>query len=1392
MSNNNNYVVRPLNGTNNSNSGRSASNTTTSIPSAPPLESSSPTTQKQPSSIVHNIYPPVNNFGAATAFPNNNTSSAASTIYPKLPDQQLSVNQHLYNIQKQHQRPSNSNNNSTNNGSSQQPMSKSSVPNTSTKKTSKKNEPSSAKILYDSSSQLISGISSYVKSIPWTNIAKQFNENVIQPYSTYVSSAIGSGISITNNTSGGDMSQCNSDTNIYTSHLGRLIWSDLRFLPVTDSNSTDERLFMILAFTNGFQIFDINDPNNVREIITSSSDEWELNKESISEIIGRTMNVVSSANNTDNAPTTNGSISNAVPENNFEQTEQEENSIENSGPITVMNSDLDRNQDHSSFFNLDYVDHDYEEISSAQPTNPPKSTLNIDDWYNRMLDDSDYEEEYSLDQTRREPTKPASTATTTTPLYTPEKVKETKDEVKKQPESVTPSTSQQPPETEEPTNREIYYPEMNVPDTLGPIKMATLLSRPSKKAIKRSEKRAFDQPSYLNYYPLVAVVTETEPNIVHLYSLKYQCFLDDSVKIYCHNPNTEKVTVFQTVSSEDSFIVSDSSGQIFFLDPCTFNLLSQGVCFPSPDNFTKNYSSENDSKKKRKNQKKRIDPKAYGGIIACRNRFAAFASGTEVLNAKLDFTTRINSTLTERSWEVAKKAATGIYMLGDLGLKKVSKYWFEDGKKKSSDSESGSDGSNDNSEDEGLNDEEASFSSLWNGDIPQELLSYQQTVGTVEIRDLKTNRVLMHFRAHNEPIAAMAFDRTGTLLCTAPISGKYLNVFQILPNCYGANGDSIASEKNVKLLYRLYRGLTSAHIQDIHFSVNSKWVAACSARGTIHLYAINPTGGPIDPRFHFNGEQENQSANSNEPIVLNVIARIHDPTAGKRTNSLGQPLTQTRSVFQLYALPEIKSQSTIEASEKFSTEEDLYWERQNATINNENILVTLNCGMLSYYLLKPQLKKRDRAASAENLSRTTVGTASSGISMVAISSDRPVYSPEDFELSLNVELLARFDTFQPQFTPQELAYDALTGQPTRNEEETVMEIQRKKKLHSITWNQLLGKVNEMDTTYQARYVDETQDMLSKWISNVELETHSYPTNPLWATGHFKFKTIKSNSDILENANDNTIFKIGDNDYDQISDISKSLYIKVSNPIPLNHAENFLQDDPKPETVKSDVIIKAITTPISQPPTKITVPLSKIAVPDSKKPTIIPQPILNTGRNKSPVKQFQPQVKIVEEKKTIIDSIVDGEVSSEEDEEVSTVQQQTDVPYVGKSFFGDIQPQQQPTVQYTKPKDLKEDNLLFFSHMENYFDKSEREQNGETDTTVRNGSESPETKPTLIPNHFSLSSSIHQDYFNDEEDAHSELERREQFLNTSLLKESIMINHLEDDDDDEEKLDEYFN
>ncbi|XP_068628127.1 uncharacterized protein [Battus philenor] len=116
--------------------------------------------------------------------------------------------------------------------------------------------------------------------------------------------------------------------------------------------------------------------------------------------------------------------------------------------------------------------------------------------------------------------------------------------------------------------------------------------------------------------------------------------------------------------------------------------------------------------------------------------------------------------------------------------------------------------------------------------------------------------IVAHFLAHSEAIIALKFDPSGMLLVTADRRGHDFHVFRINPHPFGP---TLAS---VHHLYILHRGDTTAKVQDIALSADSRWTAISTLRGTTHVFAISPYGGACGVRTH------------TQPRVVNRLSRF--------------------------------------------------------------------------------------------------------------------------------------------------------------------------------------------------------------------------------------------------------------------------------------------------------------------------------------------------------------------------------------------------------------------------------------------------------------------------------------------------------------------------------------
>ncbi|XP_076035615.1 BCAS3 microtubule associated cell migration factor-like [Oratosquilla oratoria] len=137
------------------------------------------------------------------------------------------------------------------------------------------------------------------------------------------------------------------------------------------------------------------------------------------------------------------------------------------------------------------------------------------------------------------------------------------------------------------------------------------------------------------------------------------------------------------------------------------------------------------------------------------------------------------------------------------------------------------------------------------------ITSNQPTVGVVTILDTQrvahgevtlnssVEGIIAHFTAHQgSPIVALQFDPSGMLLLTADKQGHSFHLFRIFPH------PLTSAQTAVHHLYTLYRGDTTAKVTDITFSLDSRWVAVSTHRGTTHVFPITPYGGNIGVRTH--------------------------------------------------------------------------------------------------------------------------------------------------------------------------------------------------------------------------------------------------------------------------------------------------------------------------------------------------------------------------------------------------------------------------------------------------------------------------------------------------------------------------------------------------------------
>ncbi|KAL0487320.1 hypothetical protein AKO1_012201 [Acrasis kona] len=109
---------------------------------------------------------------------------------------------------------------------------------------------------------------------------------------------------------------------------------------------------------------------------------------------------------------------------------------------------------------------------------------------------------------------------------------------------------------------------------------------------------------------------------------------------------------------------------------------------------------------------------------------------------------------------------------------------------------------------------------------------------------------------------------------------------------------------------------------------------------------------------------------------------------------------------------------------------------------------------------------------------------------------------------------------------------------------------------------------------------------SKWISHAEIETYQQPNLFLWMTGQFKFKTFTSIESFAHEMYPSPTIQInheetnrhGDDDDDD--DMSKSVMIRITDPIPVRNDDLYDLVYHGDCTVKDGSILKAMSTPLN--------------------------------------------------------------------------------------------------------------------------------------------------------------------------------------------------------------------
>ncbi|KAJ3553080.1 hypothetical protein NM688_g3809 [Phlebia brevispora] len=130
----------------------------------------------------------------------------------------------------------------------------------------------------------------------------------------------------------------------------------------------------------------------------------------------------------------------------------------------------------------------------------------------------------------------------------------------------------------------------------------------------------------------------------------------------------------------------------------------------------------------------------------------------------------------------------------------------------------------------------------------------------------------------HQPISEIEFAPDGTSLVVASKDGQTMKVYRLRPLCKALRADAATAgllpddqyseaglHRDIDLplayppwhIYDLRRGRTSAIVERLSWAHDGRWLAVGTRKRTVHLFALNPYGGPTDEGSHLAGRVMN-------------------------------------------------------------------------------------------------------------------------------------------------------------------------------------------------------------------------------------------------------------------------------------------------------------------------------------------------------------------------------------------------------------------------------------------------------------------------------------------------------------------------------------------------------
>ncbi|XP_050411358.1 BCAS3 microtubule associated cell migration factor isoform X1 [Patella vulgata] len=391
--------------------------------------------------------------------------------------------------------------------------------------------------------------------------------------------------------------------------------------------------------------------------------------------------------------------------------------------------------------------------------------------------------------------------------------------------------------------------------------------------------------------------------------------------------------------------------------------------------------------------------------------------------------------------------------------------------------------------------------------------------------DQECDGLIAHFHAHaNEPLAAMAFDASGTLLITACKLGHNFHLFRLMAHpCSSSLGA-------VHHLYTLHRGETTAKVVDMTFTTDSRWLAVSTHRGTTHVFPITPYGGQVSVRTHCHPRVVNRVSRFQKSAGLGDI----DGAAGRRSpvlsgspgssghehypslirqnalnNNMGNPrLPPYPHPSNVYPLAQLKQHLALPALTSGMSTTSRQQSPSHSAGGTENIFnVSAYFAPSRHYVASSNLPVDRREGKKVVDSLFVIGQNGTLIEYSLephpkLTTEKPTDdSPLDLTCTGVIQWqLQRAKNSQevktplPSNSPLLLATDAvMTQQPTLSPDE-LAPVSRHGSKDSLSSDHSSTSKDDLDT---------------QWLSQVEIITHVGPHRRLWMGPQFSFKTIQN-------------------------------------------------------------------------------------------------------------------------------------------------------------------------------------------------------------------------------------------------------------------------------------------